>query len=70
MEYKSNSKPEKIEDNKGLLNYENDDKQSLFKLFGVEMTAPKGLKNPRLVYISFIVVNFALLFLLRSFLAN
>ncbi len=70
MKEKINSDSEKIENKKSLINYENDDKQSLFKLFGVEMTAPKGLKNPRLVYISFIVINFALLFLLRSFLAN
>ena len=53
-------------DSKGVLQNENDDKQVLFRVFGVEMTAPKGLKNPRIVYISFIVVNLILLILLKN----
>ena len=53
-------------DSKGGLQNENDDKQVLFRVFGVEMTAPKGLKNPRIVYISFIVVNLILLILLKN----
>ena len=57
-------------ESKGLLNYENNDKQTLFRIFGIELTAPKGLKNPRIVYISFILINCLLILLLRSFLAN
>ena len=51
---------------KGILAYGNKEQQTLFKVFGVEMTAPKELKNPRLVYISFIVVNFILLIILKN----
>tara|TARA_B100001250_G_scaffold59937_1_gene46744 strand:+ start:324 stop:539 length:216 start_codon:yes stop_codon:yes gene_type:complete len=52
--------------NKGILAYDNDNKQVLFRLFGVEMTAPTGLKNPRIVYISFIVINLFLLIFLKN----
>ena len=54
------------ETNKGVLSYRNDDKQTLFKIFGIEMTAPKGLKNPRIIYISFIAINLLALLLLRK----
>ena len=54
------------QNNKGILSYINDDKQTLFKIFGIEMTAPKGLKNPRIIYISFIAINFLALLLLRK----
>ena len=37
----------------GILSYDDNEKQTLFKIFGMEMTAPKGLKNPRIIYISF-----------------
>ena len=50
---------------KGFLSYENNEKQTIFKIFGIEMTAPKGLRNPRIIYISFIAVNFLALLLLR-----
>ena len=49
---------------------QDDDKQILFRFFGVEMTAPKGLKNPRIVYISFIVINFILLIALKRLTMN
>ncbi len=55
---------------KSLLSYDNDEQQTLFKIFGIEMTAPKGLKNPRVVYISFIVVNFILLILLKNLISS
>ena len=65
----SNNKNESIEKSeKGLLNYDDDEKQTLFRIFGVEMTAPKGLKNPRIVYVSFIVINLILVVLLKSLL--
>ncbi len=60
------SEAKKADGKKGILQYDNDSKQVLFSIFGVEMTAPKGLKNPRIVYISFIVVNFLLLIVLRN----
>ncbi len=55
---------------KGLLQYDSKEKQTIFKFFGVEMTAPKNLKNPRLVYISFILINVFLLILLKNFISN
>ena len=56
MEDLNNSENVDLENSlkKGLLQYDDDNKQSLYKIFGIEMTAPKGLKNPRLIYISFI----------------
>ena len=46
---------------KNVLAYDDDEKQTLFRFFGIELTAPKGLKNPRIVYISFILINFIIL---------
>ncbi len=54
----------------GILSYEDDEKQSLLKVFGVELTAPKKLKNPRIIYISFILVNLILLLVLKNLLSN
>jgi len=53
-----------------ILDYDNDDKQTLFRFLGIELTAPKGLKNPRLVYISFIVINFLLIFFLKNLISS
>ncbi len=44
---------------------QDNDKQTLFKLFGIEMIAPKGLQNPRIIYISFILINFIILIILK-----
>ncbi len=55
---------------KGILQYDSKEKQTIFKFFGVEMTAPKNLKNPRLVYLSFILINIFLLILLKNFISN
>ena len=52
---------------KGFLAYEDDSKQTLFKFFGIELTAPKGLKNPRIVYVSFILINILLLLILKNY---
>ncbi len=68
MEESNNSNEAIEESEKGLLNYDDDEKQTLFRIFGVEMTAPKGLKNPRIVYVSFIVINLILVVLLKSLL--
>ncbi|WP_269622185.1 hypothetical protein [Prochlorococcus marinus] len=64
------TKESKEEFNKGILAYDNDDQQTIFKLFGIELTAPKGLKRPRLVYISFIVINLLLLVFLKNLISH
>ena len=49
---------------------EDDQEQTVFKFLGLEMTAPKGLKNPRIVYISFILINCILLIILKNLIFN
>lgn len=70
MEDNKESKDTNESSNKGILSYDDNDEQTLFSLFGIQMTAPKGLKNPRLIYISFIVVNFILLVILKNLISN
>ena len=55
---------------KNILAYDDNDKQTLFKFFGIELTAPKELKNPRLVYLSFILVNIILLLIIKNLTIN
>ncbi len=64
-----NKKPEKSL-KKSILVDDEGSKQTLFRLFGIELTAPKGLKNPRLVYLSFILINVILLFILKNITFN
>ncbi len=64
-----NKKPEKSL-KKSILVDNEDNKQTLFRFFGIELTAPKGLKNPRLVYLSFILINVILLLLLKNITFN
>tara|TARA_Y100001968_G_scaffold316681_1_gene344832 strand:+ start:6645 stop:6863 length:219 start_codon:yes stop_codon:yes gene_type:complete len=52
---------------KGILNYKDKGSQTVFRFLGIELTAPEGLKNPGTVYISFIVVNIIVFFILKSF---
>ena len=40
--------------------------QTIFKVFGIELTAPANLKNPRVIYLSFVVVNIVLFMLIRQ----
>ena len=40
--------------------------QSVLKFFGYEITAPEGVKNPRLIYFSFIIFNAILFLVLRN----
>mgnify|MGYP001419622538 CR=1 FL=1 len=54
----------------GLFSYKNDEKQTVFKIFGIEMTAPKGLKKPGIVYMAFIIVNMIIFFILKSFVVS
>ncbi len=53
-----------------ILSYDDKEEQTLFRIFGMEMTAPKGLKNPRLIYISFIIVNFIALLVIKNLISR
>ena len=64
---KNDSNEEKPFFAKGIFNYKDKGTQGVITLFGYELTAPAGLKNPGIVYLSFIVVNFILFLVLRSF---
>ena len=55
---------------KGVLSYSSKGKQSVISFFGVELTAPSGLRNPGIVYISFLVVNLFIFLALRSFISG
>ncbi len=55
---------------KDSLHYSEDKEQVLFRIFGIEMTAPKGLKNPRIIYISFILINIFLLVFIKNLISN
>ena len=52
---------------KGILSDINKGDQTVFSLFGIKLTAPAGLKNPGIIYISFIAINFILFLVLKSF---
>ncbi len=51
---------------KGILIYDDNEKQTVFKFLGIEMTAPKDLRNPRIIYIAFILINLILIIILKS----
>ena len=55
---------------KGIFSYKDKGKQSVIEIFGYELTAPSGLKNPGLVYISFIVVNLIIFLVIKSFISK
>ena len=57
-------------DSKGFLSYSNKGTQSVISLFGFELTAPSGLKNPGIVYLAFIVINLFIFLVLRSFISG
>ena len=57
-------------DSKGLLSYSSKGTQSVISLFGFELTAPSGLKNPGIVYLAFIVINLFIFLVLRSFISG
>ena len=52
---------------KGIFSYKDIGTQGVITLFGYELTAPAGLKNPGVVYLSFIFVNIIIFFMLKSF---
>ena len=61
------SNKEREEESQGLLSYSSKGTQSVISLFGFELTAPSGLKNPGLVYLAFIIVNLFIFLALRNF---
>ena len=63
------SKESKVE-SKGILSYSSKGTQSVISLFGFELTAPSGLKNPGIVYLSFIIVNLFIFLALRNFISG
>ncbi len=54
----------------GIFNYKDKGTQGVISLFGYELTAPAGLKNPGLVYLSFIFVNLLIFLILKSFISG
>ena len=58
---------ESDKESKGILSYSSKGKQSVISLFGVELTAPSGLRNQGIVYLAFLVVNLFIFLALRNF---
>ena len=54
----------------GIFNYKDKGTQGVLTLFGYELTAPAGLKNPGIVYLSFIFVNLLIFLILKSFISG
>ena len=57
-------------ESKGILSYSSKGSQSVISLFGFELTAPSGLKNPGIVYLAFIIINLFIFLVLRSFVSG
>ena len=55
---------------KGIFSYKDKGTQGVITLFGYELTAPAGLKNPGIVYLSFIFVNLLIFLVLKSFISG
>ena len=55
---------------KGIFSYKDTGTQGVITLFGYELTAPSGLKNPGIVYLSFIFVNLLIFLVLKSFMSG
>ena len=54
----------------GIFSYKDKGTQGVITLFGYELTAPAGLKNPGIVYLSFIFVNLLIFLMLKSFISG
>ena len=54
----------------GIFSYKDKGTQGVISLFGYELTAPTGLKNPGIVYLSFIFVNLLIFLILKSFISG
>ena len=55
---------------KGIFSYKDKGTQGVISIFGYELTAPAGLKNPGVVYLSFIFVNLLIFLVLKSFISG
>ena len=55
---------------KGIFSYKDKGTQGVITLFGYELTAPAGLKNPGIVYLAFIFVNLLIFLILKSFISG
>ena len=55
---------------KGIFSYKDKGTQGVITIFGYELTAPAGLKNPGVVYLSFILVNLIIFLMLKSFISG
>ena len=71
------SEKDKVEPNedkpffaKGIFSYKDNGTKGVITLFGYELTAPAGLKNPGVVYLSFIFVNLIIFLILKSFISG
>ena len=69
-EGKINSDEEKPFFAKGIFSYKDKGTQGVITIFGYELTAPAGLKNPGVVYLSFIFVNLLIFLILKSFISG
>ena len=69
-EVKIDSDEEKPFFAKGIFSYKDKGTQGVITLFGYELTAPAGLKNPGVVYLSFIFVNLLIFLMLKSFISG
>ena len=67
---KDSSNEEKPFFAKGIFSYKDKGTQGVINLFGYELTAPAGLKNPGIVYLSFIFVNLLIFLILKSFISG
>ena len=54
----------------GIFSYKDKGTQGVITLFGYDLTAPAGLKNPGIVYLSFIFVNLVIFLILKSFISG
>ena len=54
----------------GIFSYKDKGTKGVISLFGYELTAPAGLKNPGIVYLSFIFVNLLIFLILKSFISG
>ena len=50
----------------GISDSDEEEKQVVCRLFSLEITAPKGVKNPRIIYIGFIIINIFILVFLKK----
>jgi hypothetical protein len=69
-EVKIDSDEEKPFFAKGIFSYKDKGTQGVISIFGYELTAPAGLKNPGVVYLSFIFVNLLIFLILKSFISG